>query len=378
MLNSTNVHGFSCRQFLPVCRLLHTLTASTALTREKWRGRMKRFTLDKLPRRVLQELDVERAFLASRAVIAAERLTVFRLLHKKRLTASQIAARLHLDPDATLRLLTLLRALGLLSLAGKTYSNTRLADKYFIRERSVYWTKQYSREGVETFQNAAKMEELIAARVPEPSVQKGKKPGYVKMMEQDPDRARDFTLMLYYYHQEEAEKLAKAVDLRPYHAVLDVGGGSGVMSIAMVKRHPHLRACVFDIEPVCRVARQIINENGMSQKITAQGGDFSAGLPTGYDVIMFCDLGPIRDELLSLAFDALPVDGLLVIAADLPSEDKTRPIEQPLERLVAPSYGWETRRELTSALKAHGFRRIRYRPVCGNYGVITAVKRTGR
>ena len=54
----------------------------------------RRLTLDKLPARVLRELDLETAFYASRLVIAAERLQVFRKLEKGRRTARSLGRSL--------------------------------------------------------------------------------------------------------------------------------------------------------------------------------------------------------------------------------------------------------------------------------------------
>ena len=47
-------------------------------------------TLDKFPKKVLANIGVERAFIASRLIVAAERLQVFRLLQRKRMKADAI------------------------------------------------------------------------------------------------------------------------------------------------------------------------------------------------------------------------------------------------------------------------------------------------
>jgi predicted O-methyltransferase YrrM len=335
---------------------------------------MERFTLDKLPRRVLKELDVEAAFMMSRTIITAERLQLFRLLHGKALPPARVARRLGLSFRAAEQLLFALSSLGLLRKHDTTYSNTALAEKYFIIERSINWTRQYSKESEELFQTFSSLDSVLESERTGPPSPGKKKPNYVKMMEKDQVRARDFTLMLYYYHQKEASRLAEVVDLRRYHSVLDMGGGSGVMSIALVKKNPQLRACVLDIEPVCKVARQIIKKEGLSSVISALSGDIYRDFPRGYDVIMFCDLGPINDRLISMAHESLPDGGLVLIVDRFLSEDRTKPLETALYRLIVPTSGMETRQEITGALKTAGFGQICHRVVHKEVGVISAQK----
>jgi hypothetical protein len=52
---------------------------------------MRELTLDKLPKNILAKLDLETVFKASRCVIAAERLQIFRRLYVRELSAADIA-----------------------------------------------------------------------------------------------------------------------------------------------------------------------------------------------------------------------------------------------------------------------------------------------
>ena len=60
---------------------------------------MPMLTLDKLPKRLLAGLDIETVFKASRCVIAAERLQLFRKLEGKELTAAEIGRRVGLHKN---------------------------------------------------------------------------------------------------------------------------------------------------------------------------------------------------------------------------------------------------------------------------------------
>ena len=56
--------------------------------------------------------------------------------------------------------------------------------------------------------------------------------------------------------------MAKKLDLSQSTALLDVAGGSGIYACAVVTRHPHLRAAVFEKPPVDRIAREAIAKQG--------------------------------------------------------------------------------------------------------------------
>ncbi|HEU4538413.1 MAG TPA: methyltransferase [Polyangiaceae bacterium] len=116
-----------------------------------------------------------------------------------------------------------------------------------------------------------------------------------------------------------AEGTAKAVmakvDLSGARRLLDVGGNVGVFAAALLRRHPGLKATVFDLPQVARQVNEDVRGFGLGDRLDALGGDFLAGpLPAGYDLISFIRvLNSRTDEtclaLLRKAFDALPPGG---------------------------------------------------------------------
>jgi len=61
-------------------------------------------------------------------------------------------------------------------------------------------------------------------------------------MKVDPDRAREFTRMLYEVHQYLGNELATLLDLTNVRRLMDVGGGSGVVTMALLQKYPDLTA----------------------------------------------------------------------------------------------------------------------------------------
>ena len=105
---------------------------------------METLTLDMLPRKLLASLDIETVFKASRCVIAAERLQLFRKLDGKTLTAAEIGRRIGIRGSQRDTFLNIIAALGLLSKKGNRYRVTAMARKYFIKERGPHWNRLWT------------------------------------------------------------------------------------------------------------------------------------------------------------------------------------------------------------------------------------------
>lgn len=98
--------------------------------------------------------------------------------------------------------------------------------------------------------------------------------------------ARHLTLALAGRARNVAPHLARAVDLSSARTLLDVAGGSGIYAIALLQRHPKLRAVLLDRGPVLDVAREMAEAHGVSDRLECVAGD------------MFRDAYPRADAVL--------------------------------------------------------------------------------
>jgi hypothetical protein len=65
--------------------------------------------------------------------------------------------------------------------------------------------------------------------------------------------------------------------------LVDVGGGNGSLLLPVLKRHPVMRATIFDLPHVADAARSRITEAGLSDRCEAVGGDAFVAVPAGAD-----------------------------------------------------------------------------------------------
>jgi ubiquinone/menaquinone biosynthesis C-methylase UbiE len=131
--------------------------------------------------------------------------------------------------------------------------------------------------------------------------------------------ARRLTLALAGRARNVAPVLAARYPLEDARLLLDVGGGTGIYAIAWLQQHPRLRAVVWDRPEVLKVAAEIAQEFGVSDRLECQSGDmFRDPVPPGADVVLLSNILhdwdiPECRTLLGRCSRALPLGGRLLI-----------------------------------------------------------------
>lgn len=186
---------------------------------------------------------------------------------------------------------------------------------------------------------------------------------YVDKLRADPDRARRFTELLYELHQWLAEAVAQTVDLSGARRLLDIGGGSGVVSLALLGRNPGLTAVVGDIPAVCEAGRAIADRTEQAGRISFLPMDYWAEVPEGFDVILTCDARFTR-RLLATISAALPEGGrYLLVDRSFDTGPSQRAALAPSlfhGSLIDPDYEFPTIDEVYADLRAVGLEPVPY------------------
>ncbi|MEE8434562.1 MAG: methyltransferase [bacterium] len=239
----------------------------------------------------------------------------------------KLAAAMGISLLDTERLVTASVALGLLERNGEALSNPPDVERFLVKGQPGYaqpWM-QFTRPDIpEWFRLAERMREN---RPPE---RLGK---YATLTVEDARRYHEAT---YSIGMGAGRRFAKQVDLGGRALLLDLGGGSGAYSIQAVRANPGLRAVVFDLPPVAEVAREFIAENGVSQQVSAQAGDFTADpFPTDADVAVMASNLPIYNEetiqlVVGKAHDALLPGGEMHLVGEMLDNDRKGPLDPAL------------------------------------------------
>lgn len=100
--------------------------------------------------------------------------------------------------------------------------------------------------------------------------------------------------------------------------VLDLGGGSGILSIEFVKSYPNSKAIIFEHPNVAKVAGEIIDEHKAGKSVSVLSGDFNSDdIGTSYDLIIASGVLDFTTEDLNSFIDkianALSENGYLLL-----------------------------------------------------------------
>jgi len=131
--------------------------------------------------------------------------------------------------------------------------------------------------------------------------------------------ARHFTLALAGRAKNVAPVFAQLAPLEDARLLLDVGGGTGLYSIACLQRFPNLRSVVWDRPEVLKIAAEMAAQYGVSQRLDLVAGDmFVDEVPAGADAILLSNILHDWDvaecqALVKRCAEMLPVGGRLLI-----------------------------------------------------------------
>ena len=182
---------------------------------------------------------------------------------------------------------------------------------------------------------------------------------YGKMIE-DPERARVYTRLLYNFYKGAKNEFADRIDMTGVKRMMDVGGGSGIVSILLAQKYPDLKSVVAELENVCIEGRRIVEENHLSDRITFHGANFLTDeLPKGFDLVLHYDIGIFGEELFRKLRESLKPGGRIVVVFHFSPLENTAPKRYLgwafLDSLKDPDFGFPTVPQLKAQLIQAGF-----------------------
>lgn len=313
-------------------------------------------------------LDLMDSNFTAAALGAAMELGLFWLLEETPLDGAAIAGRLGIPPNRCRYWLQLLSDAGLIEASSGRYVPTDTARaavlEAFSRESWALLAEEARRRYPDLRDLALHIREpgsVLESLGLNPSM-------FQEEMDEQPDLARRFTRMLYELHKYLAEELAGRLDLTGVGRLMDLGGGSGVVSMALLRRHPDLEAVVVDVANVCAAGREIATENGLQDRIRYHPADFLRDeLPSGFDLVLECDVDVYSEALFSRVRGALKDGGRFVVIDQLAPEEGTAPASRVhwafRGSLRDPEFAFPTVARIKTMLENAGFRNRTERPL---------------
>ncbi len=277
-------------------------------------------------------------------------------------------------------MLTLFKAYGFIKEKNKKFYLTDTAKNYLTKESGFDLTSYVS--SLKDRPACKDIEKVL--RTGKPAKWATAKDGkdWAASMEND-DFATSFSAGMNSRGAYLAGGMVKAIDLKGYKKVLDIGGASGIYAAALLTAYPNLKATIFDKPPVDKVAKYSINKLNLNQRINVIAGDmFKDNLPKGFDVHFIShvlhdwDLNKVR-AILKNSYENLSPSGIIILHDAHINKSKTGPLsiaEYSVLLMVLSEGKCYSVTEMKHLLEEAGFKDVEYKPTILNRSIIIGRK----
>ena len=265
-------------------------------------------------------------FMASKALFAGLHVDVFTRLAEGPKSLRTIASESGVPVNRITTLMTALTGIGLVDRENDSYSNAPGAAAFLTRG-APYDFGDYLRYQIDRqmYPFLTQLNEVLDGSLDPDAVD-----SYQHWMA-DAEQATLYSEAQHAGSLGPGRTLARLVDLSGCHNLLDVGGGTGAMSIRLLQAYPELVSTIIDFPNVAEIGWRFVSEAGMVDRIRyIPSNALTAEWPTEQDAILMSYLfsgvpGGELDRLVQYAFDCLAPEGHLVVHDFMVEDDRTGP-----------------------------------------------------
>jgi hypothetical protein len=251
------------------------------------------------------------AYRSSMVLFAATELEVFTRVHHGDQTVSQLARACGVQAEPLRLLLEACVAEGMMTRDGDRYRNAPVTDAFLVRTQPTYGGHglKYAED---LYPAWGRLAELVRTGTPVIDPE--------SILGEDKAKTRAFILAMHERARGLSAVLPHGADFAGRRSLLDIGGGPGTYSIALVQQTPGLRSTVLDLPGVLEITREIVTENGCEDRITLRPGSYlTTDFGSGYDAVLLSGMmhretGETCHLLLNKSFGALDSGGMVVVS----------------------------------------------------------------
>jgi predicted O-methyltransferase YrrM len=259
-------------------------------------------------------------FWGSKVLLTAVDLGLFTTLGGRRLTGAELSTALQLHPRANPDFFDALVAMKFLDRDGdgpeSRYFNTPDGAMFLDAASPRYIGGILVMLNARLFKFWNDLPEALRTGRPQNEVKHGQK-GIFEELYSDLPKLEQFMGAMTGISRTNFEIFAEKFDFSTFKTLCDIGGATGLLTIEVAKRHPHLSCTSFDLPAVEPIAKKHIAAAGLAHRVRTASGDFFKDRLPNADVIT---MGMILHDwnlekkmhLIRSAYDALPPGGALV------------------------------------------------------------------
>jgi predicted O-methyltransferase YrrM len=254
----------------------------------------------------------------SKLLLTGIELKVFNQLSEPR-SADAVAQAIGTHPRNTGVFLDGLTAIDLLQKKNGLYRNSPITQAFLVEDSPTYvgglLQLQYSQISLENLSQLIK-------EGPQPMPEMAFSEEMFAQEYANSERAGDAPIMV--------DVVSELPEFPSFRKMLDLGGGPGLIGMAIVAAHPSMKGVIFDLPPMAKVAETFIQEYGMEDRMEVLGGDgFRDAIGEEYDLVIVCSsIQGYKDKLDSLAkkvYDVLNPGGVFISYFYGLTHERTKP-----------------------------------------------------
>ena len=208
------------------------------------------------------------AFWTSKVLLTAVEFDVFTKLGDRRITGPELGAALGLHPRGIRDFFDALVAMQFLDREGDgpsaTYFNTPAGSLYLDRSSSRYIGGILVMLNDRLLRFWHDLPEALHTGQPQNETKHGQKGMFEELYAELP-RLEQFLGAMKGLSRINFEAFATKFNFSNFKTLCDVGGATGLLSIEVAKKHPHLRCTSFDLPPVEPIAQKHIAAAGLKR-----------------------------------------------------------------------------------------------------------------
>ena len=327
-------------------------------------------------------LQVGFGFWASRTLLSAVEMELFTELAKHPLPAAELQGRLGLHKRSAIDFFDALVALGFLEREGTTYRNTPATDLYLDKHKPEYVGGVLEMCSHRLYPFWARLTEALRTGRPQNEVRDGSMPVF-EALYADPARLKGFLRAMTGVSSQANRAIARQFPWANYKTFADVGTAQGDLAVQIAAHNPHLTGVGYDLAEIAPIFEEYVEENGVSERLSFQAGDFfKEALPCA-DVItmghILHDWGlETKEMLIGKAYEALPEGGALIVYEAIIDDERRKNafgLLMSLNMLIETEEGFDyTGAECRGWMEKAGFRETRVEALSGPDSMVVGIK----
>jgi 2-polyprenyl-3-methyl-5-hydroxy-6-metoxy-1,4-benzoquinol methylase len=306
------------------------------------------------------------------AVMAGMQLEVFTAIGESGVTIDAAAIKLNVQPLKLRPLLYALVCANLLRVDEPLFYNTEEAKEFLIKGKKRYIGSMHS----------AYSDLWSATMHTADSIKHGSPRAEHDFSKMTPGELRAFVKGLDAGASASARRLHKEFDMKRFRTLLDAGGGSGGLAIALSRLCPKMKLTVGELQNVLPITRECVQSEGLEQTIGTMEIDLTSDAPAHkFDAIVLRSVLQVMSPddaqaTVKNASKALNPNGEIFMLGRMLDDSRLSPTEAVAVNVmflnVYPSGQAYTESEYRSFFLEAGLENIQRKQISGGYSILHA------